>query len=121
MNNSQKLEIFTNEYITALMFTENEDNLSGQFYADNCSMELSQELKDQCAEDCKKFYDTMIVLGYNPQTTDDIEYYAHNFWYSRNGHGVGFWEEELEDLQKLAEAFGEFYVYQGDDQLWYGG
>jgi hypothetical protein len=39
-----------------------------------------------------------------------------DFWYTRNGHGVGFWDRDnipertRERLQKIAQSFGEQYV-----------
>ena len=123
MTNKKKVELFIKEYMVALMFTENDDNFPGEFYPENCSMELSQELIDQCRNDCINFCNSMVTFGFfnwDDASEKEITKAAHNFWYSRNGHGVGFWEDDLEGLQELAESFGEFHVYQGDDQLWYG-
>jgi hypothetical protein len=44
---------------------------------------------------------------------------GHDFWLTRNGHGVGFWDRGLEDLgDRLSDAtraFGECYLYPGED------
>lgn len=46
---------------------------------------------------------------------------GHDFWLTRNGHGVGFLDrDELSeaDQKRLTEAskeFGECYLYVGDD------
>lgn len=43
---------------------------------------------------------------------------GHDFWLTRNGHGVGFWDRNLGDegdaLSKIARKFGEAYVWFGD-------
>ena len=47
---------------------------------------------------------------------------GHDFWLTRNGHGVGFWarpevygEEKAKELTALAESFGHVDLYVGDD------
>lgn len=34
-----------------------------------------------------------------------------NFWYSRNGHGAGFFDTNNNVLQKIAKTFGEVNIY----------
>lgn len=49
---------------------------------------------------------------------------GHDFWLTRNGHGVGFWDRDLgalgDRLTKAAKAFGEFTLYLGDDGMIHG-
>lgn len=44
---------------------------------------------------------------------------GHDFYMTRNGHGVGFWDRGLgemgEWLTRMANPFGEASVYVGDD------
>ena len=55
-----------------------------------------------------------------------IEYAGHDFFMTRNGAGVGFWEEGDwpkgmgKALDELAKGFGTFDLYVGDDGLIYG-
>jgi hypothetical protein len=52
---------------------------------------------------------------------------GHNFWLTRNGHGTGFWDEDLDSdaggkklgdaLTALCKKFGEVWTYVGDDKL----
>lgn len=50
---------------------------------------------------------------------------GHDFWLTRNHHGCGFWEtpdwpeKEGAKLTDNAHAFGETYLYLGDDGLIY--
>lgn len=65
--------------------------------------------------DCDKFQKENDLTGY------PIEHAGHDFWLTRNGHGVGFWEndygteKQCEALTKASEQFGECYLYLGDD------
>jgi hypothetical protein len=50
---------------------------------------------------------------------------GHDFWLTRNGHGAGFWdgdwepEATAERLTDAAHAYGETYLYVGDDGMIY--
>lgn len=63
---------------------------------------------------------------------DDIHAYeaetgsnaGHDFWFTRRGHGVGFWEHDTPAagrLGKAAKAAGDIDLYLGDDDLVYAG
>lgn len=43
---------------------------------------------------------------------------GHDFWLSRNGHGAGFFDHSLggseQELQKIARAFSERYVFESE-------
>jgi hypothetical protein len=43
---------------------------------------------------------------------------GHDFWFTRNGHGVGFWDRGLgqvgDDLAEIARSFGEVNVWFAD-------
>jgi hypothetical protein len=49
----------------------------------------------------------------------DAEKAGHNFWLTREGHGSGFWDEDMDEvgerLTELSEKFGEGGLYVGDD------
>ncbi len=54
-----------------------------------------------------------------------MEYAGHDFFLTRCGHGVGFWDGDWpkgigEALDKLAHEFGSFDLYIGDDERIYG-
>lgn len=44
---------------------------------------------------------------------------GHDFWLTRCGHGCGFWDRDLGELgdrlSDAARAFGEVWMYVGDD------
>jgi hypothetical protein len=50
---------------------------------------------------------------------------GHDFWLTRNGHGAGFWDGDWQPkslgktLTDAAHAYGETYLYVGDDGMIY--
>jgi len=53
----------------------------------------------------------------------DLDSIGHDFWLTRNGNGVGFWDRDLGDLgdkvSKVCELFGGKDIYKGDDEKIY--
>ena len=51
------------------------------------------------------------------------EQFGHDFWLTRNRHGVGFWDRGLgslgEKLTKWAHSYGSSDVYLGNDGVVY--
>lgn len=49
---------------------------------------------------------------------------GHDFWLTRNGHGVGFWDRGMgalgERLSDAAKVYGAVDLYVGDDGKVYG-
>ena len=53
---------------------------------------------------------------------DDCEAAGQDFWFTRNGHGAGFWDGDWADgaaLTAAAKTFGSSDLYPGDDGLLY--
>lgn len=55
---------------------------------------------------------------------DEWDYAAHDFIFTRNRHGAGFWDGDWQQpwgdqLSKLSHQFGEVECYVGDDGLVY--
>lgn len=114
------LDLFTQGYIEALFFTEAEELGEAVGFAD-----LAPCTQETIKADCARFY---------AANADDIAEYGdderagRDFWYSRNGHGAGFFDRGLGDLgDRLQRACGwgtefpELYAHIGDDGLIYLG
>lgn len=106
-----KLDSFTEAYIDC-GYPLDED------YSTN---DLSAEALRQIVEDCKAFQDS---------NADDIgpdsAQAGHDFWLTRNRHGAGFWDGDWDGdvgkrLTECSHAYGECYLYVGDDGLIYIG
>ena len=83
--------------------------------------DLSPEAIETIKRDCTRFLELAGELtneenyigSANP---DNIA--AHDFWLTRNGHGVGFWDGDWttgEALTAIAERFGEQYLSVDDN------
>lgn len=140
-----ELPAFTQGYIEAMFFTECEQG--GNFDPENGSplpeesgfADLAPETLREIENDCRKFMGTLPRDLSGRTDIDDACDYApgdydekaagRDFWYTRNGHGVGFWDRGFGDLcspgtvgyrlSQHAKSFGECSVYLGDDERIY--
>ena len=117
------LERFTKAYIEAMYFSDTGDMDQGQPPAD---VEISSVTQLDIAADCHSFwrrfgcYITTEVC--TKAFSDSIAQAGHDFHFTRNGHGVGFWESEWPEvyrdlLTKGADCYGPFEICLGDDGL----
>lgn len=128
------LDAFTQGYIEAMFFTSiNEEDLQHA----NVS-ELAPVAWAGIARECNEWqyaWATSLALAYQQDGYDE-EAAGRDYWYTRNGHGVGFWtrdqltkivvgkrnETNLGDvLSERARVMGERSIYRGDDGLIYYG
>lgn len=120
---SGKLDDFTKSYIVTALFSST-DNLepSGgspldqKYSIENIDGETISVMKKQCKE-FQKLYKYL----YEEFWTDAEA--GADFWYTRNGHGTGFWDKASkgteqgnigELLTKVCKRYGEFNLYLGD-------
>lgn len=72
---------------------------------------------EEMEKDAELFYKNNKELM--EQTDADYNQHGYDFWLTRNGHGVGFWDrgygEVGEKLTENANKFAECYIYLGDD------
>ncbi len=125
----EKLDSFTRAYIEAALWSSADDN-GRPLDRDHDLSDIASETTARMVADCAKFqaenYATIQAAtcrrgsGWYSQATQA----GHDFWFTRNGHGVGFWdgdwlEPEASILTAAAQAFGEFGLYVGDDGMLY--
>lgn len=133
MSTDTQLDNFTLAYIEcALWSTNDESDESGESGGvpldENYSIDdLAPEALEAMIADCERFQKENaadIADGPDAPNYTASERAGYDFWLTRNGHGAGFWdgdweEEAGERLTAASEAFGEFYLYVGDDGLIY--
>jgi len=73
-------------------------------------------MESECADFVFHHYNKLQRVGTMAQ-------HGHDFWLTRNGHGVGFWDRGYgdigEDLSETAKVYGECDLYVGDDgKVW---
>jgi hypothetical protein len=77
--------------------------------------DISKECLASMVADCEAFQqeETTWLRGL------DSEQCGHDFWLTRNGHGVGFWDRGLgvagDMLTRAANIYGSVDLYVGDD------
>jgi hypothetical protein len=71
-------------------------------------------------EELQRFYQILEETGIYGQIGDhDDQSISHNFWLTRQGTGVGFWDGDFgevgDELTRISDTFGRLYPYVGDD------
>lgn len=119
------LDDFTQGYVEALFWTQGGDEESE--LGDTGFMDMSPMSILKAKQDCARFQQTaktLLAQAYGKPISGGKEYDAahagHDFWLTRNGHGVGFWDRGFENalgeaLSDVAEAFGGSDAHLGDD------
>lgn len=121
-----RLDDFTRGYIEAMFYTEGadtDDDLAGLGFSD-----LAPEALGAIMRDCAMFYEAhrltiekaALKLSCAHDVNEADSAAGKDFWFTRNGHGVGFWdgdwpEPEADKLDKAAETFDTVYPYVGQD------
>ena len=118
---------FSSAYLWAILDTETDDDgepLSDAFDADD----FSPEAQKQMEADCILFLQLAGDMIRDEELPGDrrtiYEQAGYDFWMSRVGHGVGFWEQSDwpksgKELDKIAKSFKSTDVYIGDDEQLY--
>ena len=116
------LSAFTQGYVEAMFFTStgtgDDEDLETATFDD-----LAPETVAKIVSDCAAFErqaESLLFEAYEREY-DDIQA-GRDFWFTRNGHGVGYWAREDLDSGELGEAlstaaksFGGIDLSRGDD------
>ena len=134
---SKNLDTFTKAFIEAFLVdvNENEKQRSEEEREDGIGLHLiDYELRDidprslqKIINDCVKFKKDNIEAIENGGAglKDMYERAGYDFYYTRVGHGVGFWETDKwedpygKELTSAAKKFGSIDGYAGDDNKIY--
>lgn len=113
------LQEFIDAYIKCALWTEEEQLAADGVAVDPAGLTSYSMMKIE--RDCMIFW----AAG-KERIGDHIEQAGHDFWLSRNGHGVGFWDrpevygaENAAWLHELAETFGEVNLLAGNGRIHY--
>lgn len=105
-------------YVDAALWSSNDesDESGGAPMDRNYSIaDIAEETRKRMRKDCESFVEKNADLLVDM----DPGQIGHDFWLTRNGHGVGFWDRGLGEVgDKLSDScrkFKEFYIYVGDD------
>ena len=118
------LNKFTRGYVEAAFFCEcNEDDGDlGNAHVSEIAPEAWEKIKADCAAfQAQPAYQAALAGNNGKVYGFEEEQAGRDYWYTRNGHGVGFWAREADvygpHVDALTEAAGnqEIYVHRGDD------
>ena len=116
-----ELETFTAAYIKAMYFSDTGDE--GQPPSD---AELSEEAQLDIEADCRSFwrrFGCYVTTEICTNAFDDsVSQAGHDFFFTRNGHGCGFWEDEWPEtyrdmLAAAARGYGELNLHLGKQRI----
>ena len=125
------IDEFTHGYKVAALWSSTDMDSDEPLDQLDPEPEWSEEALKKIKEDCEKFceeqesdlIDYMLERVYDPSHGPVIGHAGHDFWLTRCGHGVGFWDRDLDELgDRLTEAcepYGNLDPYVGDDGLLY--
>lgn len=110
------LELFTLAFFDALYFTD-----TGGDGQPNDDTPLDAETKENLEADCRSFWWRFGAYIKN-EPGQNATAAGHDFWMTRNGHGVGFWDGDWpvhgERLDAAARAYGEVSTYAVDGVIY---
>ena len=111
----KSLEAFIQGYIDCALWTSVDDN--GIPLDEDCdASDLSSETRTSMTDDCTTFWNAYNTL------LDDASQAGHDFWFTRNHHGAGFWDGDYpeqigEILTDASHGYGSFDLYVDDNGL----
>lgn len=114
------MDAFTSAYIEALFFATNDDTDTGDSLQDRgyTADDLSPESVAKIMSDCETFQ-----TAHGDRIAGDLEHAGRDFFYTREGHGCGFWdgdwpEADGEILTAACGVFGPCDPYVDDGKIW---
>ena len=111
-----KIETFVLRYLEAILFGELEDFEEGRPLDENFTIfDFSGDAREKAYADCEEFLARASIRGFDilSWNYDKAEQAAFDFYFSRQGHGTGFFDrpdlygEDRQALQEIAEEMGE--------------
>lgn len=127
-----KLDEFTTAYIDCMLWSTNDesDPSGGEPLDANYDIENIDDdsLRDIIA-DCIAFQRKHIIditgnyISSRSEQWSDLEMAGHDFWLTRAGHGVGFWDGDWESkagtlMTETSEEMGGVYPYIDNGKIY---
>lgn len=115
-----ELQDFIDGYINAAMWTTSVDEKGEEMMDQHFDKsDIHPDSMEKIKEVCEKFFTENVELMETIGATYSSQSHGHDFWLTRNGHGVGFWDrgygEAGDILTEKCKPYGESYWYLGDD------
>ena len=119
-----EMETALNSYIETALWSSYDIRDGVEIYLDTeyDKDDISDETLAVMKQDVISFITDNRHLLSDDDKNKSLDYMAHNFWLTRNGHGAGFWDGDYingELLTDASEKYGEINLYIGDDNKIY--
>ena len=119
------LDAFTRAYIECALWASSDDSdeHGGEPLDRNHGLaDIAPEALQRMIDDCRAFQEAIgALLEKYRDAGCEMADAGHDFWLTRNRHGAGFWDRGLKELGRqltdAAHAFGECWLYVGDDGI----
>lgn len=117
------LDSFTQGYIEAMFFTDASSADDGDL-EDATVADIAPQFLELIISDCQQFqteHAALLDRAFAEHEYDETQA-GRDYWFTRNGHGVGFWDRGLGEVgDKLSDAarYSTVDIYRGDDGLIY--
>ena len=121
MNLKENLNYYS-DYFEALFFVDVNIDSEIENHADLSFSDINKESLVSQIKQLDAFFEKAGSILDN--TDYDLGRACHDFYFTRNGHGAGFWEndycteEQGMALTKIAQSFGVTYVYEHGGELY---
>lgn len=103
------LDSFARGYVEAMFFTNCDSGAEDEFIANRLGVErLTADSVAAIAKDCAAFEEKaapLLALAYCRNYS--LEEAGRDFWFTRQGHGVGFWDRRALDVAVYKMPDGE--------------
>ncbi len=107
------LSTFAKGYVEAMFFTNGDTGDEREYLLNEWGVEKLTRLSvAKIADDCEAFEKSaaeLLALAYSTDEYDD-EQAGRDFWFSRQGHGVGFWDRKPLERKVIPGADGLRFV-----------
>jgi hypothetical protein len=122
------LRDFACGYVEALFFTNGDTGDEDEFSLNRLGAErLTAGARREIVTECAEFL-SLQMRALIDASPGGYEQAGHDFWFTRQGLGVGFWdrgediwpEEARGALNARAKGFGEAYVYRQNGWIYVG-
>lgn len=127
MARTPRMDAFTTAYVETALWSSNDesDDQGGEPLDENYSVsDIDEATLAKMIADCADFQERFGELIDDDDSPDIQKHGArelagYDFWMTRNGHGVGFWEhsdwpKHGKELDAGAKTYGSFDLYLGD-------
>ncbi len=128
------LELFVQGYMDCALWSstvcDDEENdcrpMDDEYSIDDIAPECAAAMRSVCQDFIDANDDDLhaycVEMKHGEWSGEELA--GHDFWLTRNGHGVGFWDRGLgalgDRLSAAAKVYGEVDLYVGGDGLIYG-